>query len=275
MNRYSFESSGYGDRPQLAFPSLTPAVKVLMIALAAVQVAQFVTAGALTDWFGIGFPSFERWSVLGIANLLTYQFVHAFSSLGHLLGNLLVLYFFGTMVERDIGTRRFTRLYLLAGVAGGVFWLAFVSIMGMHSVMCVGASGACYGVMTYAALRNPNAQVIVIIIMARLWWVVALLGVMALYNLALLFRGGPPSGVADAAHVGGMVFALAWWRYERMFDGVGAKLAAKAAEREREHRIERERELDRLLGKIKEVGMGGLSGRERKFLTKYGRDKGK
>lgn len=277
MTRYSFESPDYGSGglPHLQFPRLTPGVKAMMIACAVMQVLQFLTAGGLTPWLGIGLSSFDNLSVLGVVNLLTYQFVHSYRDLFHILMNMLVLYFFGTMVEEGIGTRRFVRLYLLAGVVGGVFWLAFASLTG-NRLPCVGASGACFGVMTFAAFMNPNARVIFIIVFVRLWWLAAIFGLIALYRTVLALRhDATGGGVADAAHLGGMVFAAFWYRYASLFGGLGQRLEAWANARERRRAGERQVELDRILAKISDVGMNGLTSAERRFLKRYSKDRRK
>ncbi|MDP6423272.1 MAG: rhomboid family intramembrane serine protease, partial [Planctomycetota bacterium] len=259
---------GHG-RGGLMFPQLTPGVKWLMIACGAVQLVQFITEGALSSWLGLSIQNFGTFPLLGLVNIATYQFVHSYVSLGHILMNMLVLYFFGTMVEEMIGTRRFLWLYLLSGVAGGLFWLVFSGTMGIPEVEVVGASGCCYGVLTYAACRNPNSRVIFVIVFIRLWWLAAILGVIALYNVGTQLRGGFPGGVADSAHLGGVLYALVYWRFGDRFSGVGERLAARASERGRRQRAARAQELDRLLAKINDVGMTGLTDSERKFLKKY------
>ena len=53
-----------------------------------------------------------------IWRLVTYQFLHG--DLMHIFWNMLVLWMFGRVVEMQFGTRRFTWLYFLSGIAGGV-----------------------------------------------------------------------------------------------------------------------------------------------------------
>ena len=52
---------------------------------------------------------------------LSYMFVHA--GLLHLLGNMLMLFVFGTAVESRMGSRTFILYYLLCGVGAAVFSL--------------------------------------------------------------------------------------------------------------------------------------------------------
>lgn len=71
--------------------------------------------------------------------LVTSMFTHV--DLMHVGFNMLALWFLGPQLEAAVGRVRFLALYLLSGLAGGVFvfWLS-----GAHS-FTVGASGAIFG----------------------------------------------------------------------------------------------------------------------------------
>src|SRR5687767_6151493 len=73
---------------------------------------------------------------------VSYLFVHA--GLLHLLGNMLMLYVFGTAVESRMGSRNFILYYLYCGVGAAVFSLLLASVMPVGPF--VGASGAVLGV---------------------------------------------------------------------------------------------------------------------------------
>ncbi|MFQ5506920.1 MAG: rhomboid family intramembrane serine protease, partial [Planctomycetota bacterium] len=173
-----------------------------------------------------------------------------------------------------IGSRRLVRFYLLAGICGGVFWLIFSALTG-QGIPCVGASGAVYGIVAYAALMNPRARVIMIIVVIPLWVVAAVLAAGAIVSTLASLRLGAGTGVADAAHLGGMAYALVRWRFGPQMAAWRLRFEGLMRERERGRRRARENELDRLLQKIKEVGMGGLSSSERRFLSRYSKDERK
>ena len=63
---------------------------------------------------------------------ISYMFVHA--SLMHLLGNMLGLVFFGTAVERSLGTKQFLILYFASGLASGMLSFAVYAAAGMSRV---------------------------------------------------------------------------------------------------------------------------------------------
>ncbi len=69
--------------------------------------------------------------------ILTSMFLHI--GFAHLAMNMLALYFLGTIVERIYGSFRFTYIYILAGILGGLTSFAF------NPSIAAGASGAIFG----------------------------------------------------------------------------------------------------------------------------------
>jgi membrane associated rhomboid family serine protease len=260
----------------VSFPRLTHAVKILLIINAAVALLQLIwfmsTGGNFANLLGTSLDNFLDNPLRGVVSLVTYQFVHKVLGLGHLFGNALILYFFGSMVEQRIGAKGMAWLYLGTGVLGGIFWWLFSALAGIGMVPCIGASGAAYGIMAYAALTAPMSMVILIVIPVRLWVLAAGLGVFALYATLVDLRLGP-SGTANAAHVGGaLAGALAWWQRD-WIRGLGYRMANAGKEREARRAREREKRLDQLLQKIKELGITALSKSERRFLSRYSKDR--
>lgn len=70
----------------------------------------------------------------------TAMFLHA--NLLHLFFNCFALFIFGRLVEGVYGQTRFTTIYLLAGLSGGV-----LSYMFNRTAIAVGASGAIFGIL--------------------------------------------------------------------------------------------------------------------------------
>ena len=75
--------------------------------------------------FYFGWPVFEHFALstdglrhFKVWQLITFQFLHG--GLWHLFGNLLVMWFFGRVVESNLGTKQFLKLYFFCGTAGGV-----------------------------------------------------------------------------------------------------------------------------------------------------------
>lgn len=87
----------------------------------------------------------------------TYMFVH--SGISHLVFNMLGLFFFGTQVERELGSWEFLLYYLLTGILAGFFSLAVYLYTGSYQVFLLGASGAVFAVLLAFATFYPNAEI--------------------------------------------------------------------------------------------------------------------
>jgi membrane associated rhomboid family serine protease len=219
----------------------------------------------------------------------SYMFVHA--GLLHLLGNMLMLFVFGTAVENRMGSRAFILYYLLCGVGAAVFSLALSGIMNVSPF--VGASGAVLGVALAFAIYWPDAELIVfpIPVPIRARTLVALLVGLDVF----LYFLTPGDGIAHLAHVGGVLFGYLYFRMQglsrrspqpppRPVERV-VMVQSGSAEPERHtpvtparprRRIEADpvaAEVDRVLDKISEKGIASLTPAERKFLDEVSRQK--
>ena len=62
--------------------------------------------------------------------LLTYGFLHSPRSIGHIIFNMLALWFLGREVEHHYGRREFLWLYLSAIVFAGLVWVVAENLTG-------------------------------------------------------------------------------------------------------------------------------------------------
>jgi membrane associated rhomboid family serine protease len=133
----------------------------------------------------------------------TYMFAHA--NLTHLLVNMLGLLFFGTAIERELGSREFLLYYLLTGLLAGLFSFAAYLFLGGADVQLLGASGAVFAVLLAFATLQPNSQILI-------WGIVPVraplmvLGYTAIELVSQLLNSR--SGVAHLTHLAG--FAFGW-----------------------------------------------------------------
>ncbi len=133
---------------------------------------------------------------------LTYMFTH--SGLGHILFNMLGLFFFGVQVERRLGSREFALFYLSIGVAAGLFSFVVYILTGMYGVILLGASGAVFGVLLAFAVFYPHAYIYIFgIFPVRAPILVIGYTVIELFNQV----SGVQSGVAHLTHLAGFGFA--------------------------------------------------------------------
>lgn len=87
----------------------------------------------------------------------TSMFLH--DGFGHIIGNMLFLYFLGTPLESRIGKARFAVVYFSAGIAGAL--VAAIVALGLGTgltVYMVGASGAISGVIGTLLVLYPRDE---------------------------------------------------------------------------------------------------------------------
>jgi membrane associated rhomboid family serine protease len=136
----------------------------------------------------------------------SYMFLHDPRSIGHILFNMLGVWMFGVELERLWGTRFFSYYYAVTGLGGGltmllVSLLPFDATAAAYTSVTIGASGALFGLLLAFALYYPDRPILLMMIIpipARVF--VTIFGAIALLNS---FQ--PGRGVADAAHLGGLV----------------------------------------------------------------------
>lgn len=271
MTRYVDAGSG---PPQMYFPRPTPVVRRLLIALAAIHVVTFVlflasdaTYATVTGPLELdGARWFANLPIVPLWELATYGLLHSPLDLMHLIGNLLVLYFFGTMLEEELGPRRFFLTYVASQLLGALVFLA-AGWAGMPSGPAIGASGACYGVMLATATLFPDRRVTLIVVPLTLRWLAIIIVAVTVFAALLQLKQGT-SGTAHLIHLGGLAYG-----YVAVRTGLIRKDPVEALEHRRAMKeVERvqsdEARVDDLLAKISREGIGSLSNRERDFLKK-------
>ncbi len=247
---------------------MTPWVKRLIFANIAVYLLQKSVLG-MTGLLAL-VPAallYRPWTII------TYMFAHSTFGLTHILFNMFALYIFGPRVEMRLGGTHFIRMYLIAGITGGLLSLFFTP-----TASIVGASGAVFGVQLAFAMFYPRDRIYiwgVIPVEARV--LVIIMTVMTLYGG---IRGG--GGVAHFAHLGGYIGAFLYLRWAKK-QAPSAKWQAKVAgpppnkvvigdwkrvDLNGVHEVNRD-EVTRILTKIREQGEGSLTSQERVFLGHF------
>jgi len=259
----------------------------------------FMTVGVFVVHFllwprpGMQHTPFERvfgLSRQGIASgmlwqVVTYSFLHG--GFWHLLGNMIGLYFFGTEIEQRLGSRRFLLLYLGCGVVGGLGWLLLSA--GAYSI-CIGASASVFGVLgTFAALY-PHRRITLLVFFVLPVTLTARTLVIIVGVVSVLLLRSEAGGIAHAAHLaGGAAGYFYGWRLSLgRYGGGGApswnlqRLFAdwRARMRRGQFRVMGNpvddgpvdwAEVDRILLKVKALGMGALTKAEREVLDRASR----
>lgn len=263
--------SGFGSgMPQLSMPSLTPVTKKLLIANFAIWIFTWLLSmtvpgfgRGLLEFFALSPDAWRRWfPVVPVWELVTYGFMHSVDDPMHILFNSLMLYFFGTMLEGIVGSRRFLTTYLVAMVVGGLGQVIWGLAYG-HAEITVGASGAVLGALVACAVLQPKTPVIFIIVFTPLW---VLASILVGIDLFFFVSGGGRTAylvhLLGAAY--GFVAARRGWIYKDPLEIWERRRAVKQEDRQRSD----EERLDSLLERIHKEGIHSLSAREREFLKR-------
>lgn len=289
--RWGGGAVGHGGGAGLFGHALTPWVKRLLAlnfgVYVLVNLLGLVPVGWVVDFLGFSAGTVLRrpWSPV------TYMFVHG--GFGHVLFNMLILFFFGPPLERLWGGREFLKFYLICGV--GAALTSVILIQWIGPVTVIGASGALMGVLLAFALHWPDARVFLwFIVPVKVKYLVAFVILMDLWATRSAM-GGAGGGVATWAHLGGAATAFIYLRYGERIGrrlrtmrpgrarlGVEKGGRGEAGNRKRKERGTRTGssrhvdgdtldEVDRILDKIRDEGIESLTPKERGFLDEMSR----
>ena len=135
-------------------------------------------------------------SVLGAGEygrILSSLFLH--SDVNHIFNNMVILFFLGAMIEKEIGHIRYAIIYFLSGIGGNLLSLA-VKLITQDFVGSIGASGAVFGLdgvllalILFSGRKMQDVTPVRVILMIA-------------YSLYSGFTG---ENIDNAAHVGGLL----------------------------------------------------------------------
>lgn len=218
--------------------------------------------------------------------LLSYLLVH--NSLWHLVVNMLLLYYFGSIFERLLGKKHLRLLYLLGGVVSGLFYPLAMEVMRLWgirllSLPLLGSSGAIFATMMAIATFAPRKKI------AFLGQELAIALPIFLIILWGILSGSVANRGGVAVHFGGIctgllyAFALRYnglrFHYSPSDTTQGAvsyipsydrlkwsKKGTSSREESNKTNPEREKEIARIMDKIKHSGYSCLSEKEKRIL---------
>lgn len=231
----------FGSSP---FAHIPPVVKNLLIINIIFYIATLMFGGPMmTRVLGVHYfdsPDFRIWQVI------TYMFMHDYSSLFHILFNMFALYTFGSSIEYIMGSKRFLNFYLITGlgalglqllvqsfevysitgsaVNNGSFLIDSLkgtisfnpqliskddasTLLGIYLTPMVGASGAIFGLLIAFGMLFPNAELFIMFIPVP----IKAKYIIPVYVLLELFLGVKQfsgDSVAHFAHLGGALFGF-------------------------------------------------------------------
>ena len=133
--------------------------------------------------------------------LITYFFLH--ERFFHILFNMLFLYWFGKIIKEFLGGGKVVNLYILGGLAGGIFYILIYNTIPLFadridSSMMLGASAGVFAVVVGAATFMPNYTIFLMFIgPVRIKYIAIFYVILAFAQTTGANAGG------ELAHLGG------------------------------------------------------------------------
>lgn len=213
----------------------------------------------------------------------------------HLVGNMIWLSLFGTIVGDLIGDRRVLPIYLMGGLAGALTYFISANVITSIGDHALGASAAVMAFGGVAIMLNPDYRVGLLLFgEVKIKYIVLLMVLLDLVGVT-----GMPNAGGHAAHLGGFIFGIAFvyalrdrkdWSepVNRLLDAIQS-MFSRASRRPRPQRppkmtvtygkkaeqgrprptaeqLSYQEKLDQILDKIKQQGFDQLTQEEKDFL---------
>ena len=215
------------------FEVLPTIVKNLLIINGLIFLAQNTFAGPTSAFSFEDYFALHAWQsdLYKPWQLVTHMFLHG--DLGHIFGNMLALWMFGSILENLWGPKRFLLFYMLCGVGAAVIHLAILSYelipltRTYHEIMTsniphnqdfldyvvrynrkinvatLGASGAIFGILIAFVYLFPNTYIYIYFLFPIK---AKYLGILYFsYELFFAVKNSAGDSVARWAHVGGAI----------------------------------------------------------------------
>ena len=229
----------------------------------------------LIKWFTIdadfGQLIFKPWSII------TYGFLHG--SFSHIFWNMIILYYFGKILNNLFGDKLLKKLYLSGIVAGGLTYVisynVFPVFRGVESVM-IGASAGVMSVLFYLASYSPQMGIRIFFFDIKIIYIALFLFFYDIIQIPLNNSGG------HIAHIGGAI----WGYYYCISNNKGKDFTQsifnifkttkkKNTKASQNNNNFDQKKIDSILDKISDSGYDSLTKKEKEYLFKVGKNQDK
>ncbi len=205
--------------------------------------------------------------LLSFYNYVTYIFLHA--GFMHLLGNMLWLYFIGTILDDLIGSKHILRLFFFGGISGAILYKLAATFLNLDLPL-VGASGGIAAILIATAIFTPHYRVFLLgIVEIELRWIVYIKVFFDVMGILFYSNFG-----GSVAHIGGYLFGLAYvtelkgfWNFPKLnFSSKKPKPKRTAKVNIHQEKSPSQEEIDAILDKISANGYDSLTAKEKEKL---------
>ncbi len=230
----------------------------------------------LTVSSDLGFLIMHPWTIL------SYMFVHL--DLFHLLFNMIVYYWIGNIVGDLIGDKKILPLYLLGGIGGFIAFSIFNLFTGHHGFL-MGASAGVMATVSAAAFLSPNYNISLVLIGKTPLKYIAIAYV--IIDLAMIANQSNAGG--HISHFGGFLvgglfiyflrrgldISIYFYNFITLITGSKRNKKSKLkvsyknkpySKKNNTSKQLSQKEIDKILEKVKEKGYESLTKVEKEFL---------
>ena len=263
-------------------------VKIILINIIVFVVLSILEVFITLSGGGIIFKTFVNKLMLPAAfttfilqpwSLISYFFLHL--SFGHILWNMLFLYWFGKIIHDNIGNNAVISLYVLGGIIGGLSYMALFNIIPFYGdrvsdSLMLGASAGVFSIVAGSATLLPNYTFYLLFLgPVRIKYI-------ALFYILLSFLDVTGSNAGgEIAHLGGALIGYLFIRQLQngvnMGEGIikiinifnkksSSKIKQDTPMNDEVKPDISQDEIDKILDKISESGYSSLSKKEKEKL---------
>ena len=161
-----------------------------------------------SNFFGYFYlPSDLGTLVLRPWTILTNIFFHSLSSIWHIVGNMIMLYFIGRILHDFLDRSRVWTIFLGGGILGGLFFVTMANVFPLFSdvvdrMVLLGASGGVTAIIVATGVHLPYYEIRPFgLFSIQMRWLAAILVILDLLNMPASANFG-----GLFAHLGGAVF---------------------------------------------------------------------
>lgn len=263
------------------------------------------TISYLTQFIASFFSNFSIENLIlssqnfSLISLLTYFFVVPIN-LGSFLSflfDILILWGFGSELERSWGTKNFYK-YFFIGIYSGVIFLLLIGFFFIDGLYAYGLQAGIIGILLAYGILWPNREVLFFMVLPlKMKWVVLVMFLFLAFSSLSHFIISLGGGLGCAFYLYFIVKRGKIYSYyenfqwstvagssqdlqkKSLFESIKNKFIEfkkkKRVEKKKQEilkRIEMKEELDRILEKISKEGMNSLTKEEKKFLDKASKE---
>ncbi|MEM2070920.1 MAG: rhomboid family intramembrane serine protease, partial [Archaeoglobaceae archaeon] len=143
--------------------------------------------------------------------IFTSMFLHI--EFWHFFVNMFVLLFFGSELERRLGSKRYVEIFIVSGLAGSLGYIIYANLLNSY-VPALGASAAIFGVFGCLAIIAPEVRIMIFPIPIPIGIRTALF-LFAAYDFWMMILSSAGvfiTNVANVAHLAGLFVGLYYGR---------------------------------------------------------------